>query len=291
MQQKQFTVTEETTLLPFLREHMTGMARNAVKSLLANKQVAIDGKMSTKFDAVLKVGQLVSIAPPGEAFVRLDFKILFEDDALIVVDKPAGLLTIASDKEKEKTAYHQVRAYVQAKNPKHRIFVVHRLDRDTSGVLVFAKNEKLKKDLQDNWEFFVKHRVYEAVVEGRLPQSTGTIESYLHETATHLVYSASPKGGKKAVTKYDVLRTEGKYSLVRLYLQTGRKNQIRVHMKEAGCPVAGDKKYDAKTNPIHRLALHASSLSLTRPDTNETLTWTSRLPRLLANLVPQNQEK
>lgn len=281
---KQFTVLEEDTLLPFLLSHVKNLSRNSIKSLLSKKQVSVNGKVITKFDHALMPGQRVEIAPVGTTSVKPPFPILFEDDSLLVIDKPAGLLSIATEGEKVKTAYHQLTAYVKSKDPKARIFVVHRLDRDTSGLLLFAKREEVKRSLQEQWDDIVERRGYVAVVEGKPPQQVGTIQSYLHENKEHIVYSGGMQGGKKAVTNYEILNTNPTYSLLQIYLDTGRKNQIRVHMKDLSCPVAGDKKYGARTNPLGRLALHASELRIRRPDTGETLSFKVPAPRTFQRL-------
>jgi len=165
------------------------------------------------------------------------------------------------------------------------VFVVHRLDRETSGVLLFAKSEAVKFALQDEWDANVKRRGYVAVVEGAVEQETHTITSWLKQTKTLLVYSSAREGdGKLAITNYNLLTAADKYSLLDISLETGRKNQIRVHMKDIGHPVAGDKKYGAKTDPIKRLALHASALTLTHPTTGVELRLEARVPTAFARL-------
>lgn len=218
---------------------------------------------------------------PEEAPSSRDPRILYEDGDLLVINKPAGLLSIASDKEKERTAYYWMTDYVRHGNPDARIFIVHRLDRDTSGVLMVAKNEQMKQALQERWNELVQVRGYTAVVEGRLPESKGRIHTWLKETKTMLMYSSDRDGeGLEAITDYEVIGTDLEYSLVDIRLRTGRKNQIRVHMKEQGCPVAGDKKYGAKTNPFHRLGLHAGVLEVEHPFTGKTLSFRAEIPSL-----------
>ena len=206
------------------------------------------------------------------------------------MDKPAGLLSMGNERERRRTAYRAVSEYVKAREPGKRIFIVHRLDRDTSGVLVFAKDEKLKHALQDNWEKLVKKRGYVAAVEGHLPQAEGTVRSWLRETATHLVYSG-PKGreAKEAVTRYRAVAENRGYTLAAVEIDTGRKNQIRAHLSELGHPVAGDKKYDAATDPIKRLALHAYQLTLTDPRDHKTLSFTAPVPDGFRKLFPRRR--
>ena len=285
---KVLAVTEETTLLPFLLREVTGKSRNTVKGLLTRRQVMVDGTVVTRFDAPLLPGQQVTLLPPEAAgAAELPFPVLYQDRDLIAVDKPAGLLSMGNEKERTRTAYRMVSDYVKAREPGGRIFIVHRLDRDTSGVLVFAKNERMKRALQDHWEALVQKRGYVAAVEGDLPEPEGTVRSYLRETATHLVYSG-PRGkeGREAVTHYRVLARGKGFSLVEVTIDTGRKNQIRVHMQDLGCPVAGDRQYGAQSDPMGRLALHAHVLRFTDPRSKKTLELKASLPLGFQKLFP-----
>ena len=282
------TVEEETTLLPFLLLRVRDKSRNTVKGLLSRRQVLVDGEVVTRFDAPLAPGQRVELLPKDSAgAAELPFPILYEDTGLIAVDKPAGLLSMGNERERRRTAYRAVSDYVKAREPGRHIFIVHRLDRDTSGVLVFAKDEKLKRALQDNWENVVKKRGYLAAVEGTLPRWEGMVRSYLHETATHLVYSG-PRGrqAKEAVTRYRMVAENRGYTLAAVEIDTGRKNQIRVHMQDLGCPIAGDRQYGAQTDPMGRLALHADVLVLTDPRTRRALTLRAPLPLPFRRLFP-----
>lgn len=276
-----YMVSEPTTLLPFLLTSVKGKSRNNVKSLLSRRLVAVDGVPVSRFDAPLAPGQRVSIlsisAPRADA---TPFPILYEDEHLIVVNKPAKLLSVATDKEKTRTAYHMVTDYVKSKRVDDRIFVLHRLDRDTSGVLMFARDPQTKELFQSHWNDMVTRRGYLAVVEGVPKPDRDTIRSFLVETDTHLSFSGRPgKGAKEAITSYQVVKAGNGYSLLDIAIETGRKNQIRVHMKERGCPVAGDKQYGARTNPIGRLCLHANELSFTHPATGEQITFKAKMPR------------
>lgn len=292
-QSTDYRVEEAGTLLPFLLERVKGKSRNTVKGLLSRRQVQVDGKTATQFDKPLRPGQTVTLLPPPEYQPpKVPFEFLYEDEDILVIDKPAGLLTVATEKEKNRTAYHMVTDYVRECSRGGRIFVVHRLDRDTSGVVLFAKNEETKRALQENWGENVESRVYLAVVEGRPPQEKGTCRSWLLETVTHLVWSAGPdSGGKEAVTHYEVLAAEGGYALLRVSLDTGRKNQIRVQMQELGCPVAGDKQYGAATSPMGRLGLHACELAFTDPRTGERVSFTAPTPREFKKLFPSWRER
>ena len=224
-------------------------------------------------------------APP-KRFQPHGLTILYEDRDILVVDKTNGLLTVSTDKVREKTAYYLLTDYVRKGNPKSReqVFIVHRLDRDTSGVLVFAKNETAKRYLQDEWQGFEKK--YYAVIHGTLAEKEGVITSYLTENAAHRMYSVNdPKKGKLAKTGYKVLSESKKYSLLEIDLLTGRKNQIRVHFAEKGYPVAGDKKYGKKEKGIKRLTLHAASLTLLHPYTKEKMTFKAEVPAYFDSLV------
>lgn len=286
--QKRLSVSEPEELLKFLIDKLTDQGRNNIKSLLAHRQVQVEGKVVTQYNHPLKTGQEVVInwllvRDEGQA---KDLKIIYEDTDLIVLDKPAGLLSMSSDKEKVYTAYHQLTDYVRITNPENRIFIVHRLDRDTSGVMLFAKNEEVKRHLQDNWKDVVLDRAYVAVVEGKVEKQEGTIKSWLKETKTKLMYSSSIAGdGLEAVTHYKVLQSSAQYALLELRLETGRKNQIRVHMKDMGHSIVGDKKYGSKVNSIGRLALHAHILAFHHPVTGEVMRFETEVPRAFSRLI------
>lgn len=186
--------------------------------------------------------------------------IVYEDKELLVINKPAGVLTIATDKEKFRTLYHEAREYVKKQNPKNKIFIVHRLDKDTSGIVVFAKNEKLKKELQTDWNALAHIREYIAVVEGKVMKNNDTLKSFLKEDKTYQVRSS--KKGELAITNYEVISKTKAYSLLKIRIDTGKKNQIRVQLSESGYPIVGDKKYGCTKNPMGRMGLHASVLGL-----------------------------
>lgn len=276
-----YTVTEATTLLPFLLSQVKGKSRNNIKSLLSHKLVAVDGRPTSQFDTPLAPGQVITIlSAPAPRSGVLPFPILYEDEHLIVVNKPAKLLSVATDQEKTRTAYHMVTDYVKSQHIDDRIFVLHRLDRDTSGVLMFARDAQTKELFQSKWNDIITRRGYRALVEGRPRLDRDTIRSFLVETKTHMIFSGDPgPGAKEAITNYEVLKSGNGYSLLDISIDTGRKNQIRVHMKELGCPVAGDKQYGARTDPIGRLCLHANELSFVHPATGQPVTFTAKTPR------------
>ncbi len=217
--------------------------------------------------------------------------ILYEDYDIIVIDKMAGLLTMGTDREKERTAYFMLNEYVKKGNSRsrNRIFIVHRLDRDTSGLLIFAKTEQAKHFLQDKWEGFDKK--YFAVVHGILQEKEGTITSYLAENNSYRVYSANPEKGKFSSTGYQVIKESEKYSLLEIKLFTGRKNQIRVHLSEKGHPVVGDKIYGGKDTSAKRLALHSASLKILHPYTTKEMVFTSEIPAYFNTLVKKKENR
>ena len=280
-------VTEETTLMVFLLKVLTDKSRNNVKSLLTRKLVAVDGRPTSRYDAPLRPGQTVSILPvsaPG--LTNLPFPILYEDERLIAVNKPAGLLSVGNERERVRTAYRKVSDYVKSQHVDAKIFVVHRLDRETSGVLIFAKDPETQKAFQEHWNEIVTRRGYYAVVEGVPRPAEDTVVSHLIETATHLVFSGQPGlNSRRAVTHYRTMAAGHGYALLDVSIDTGRKNQIRVQMQDRGHPVAGDKQYGSKTNPLGRLCLHAYELSLTDPVTGKALSFVARMPRDFMKLV------
>ena len=213
---------------------------------------------------------------------RLD--IIYEDKDIIVINKPSGLLTVSTDKEKDKTLFKEVSEYVKKSNPRIKIFIIHRLDKDTSGIVIFAKNQNIKYMYQNNWDKIVLKRGYVAVINGNLSKNTGRIKSYLKETKTLLVYSSNDKKeGKLAITDYKVIKKSKKYSMLAIDIKTGRKNQIRVHMKDLGTPILGDKKYGNKKDLSDRLYLHANELILINPKNNKKIEFICEPPKKFNN--------
>ena len=219
------------------------------------------------------------IKSPPKRFQPRGLSILYEDRDILVVDKISGLLTISTAKVRENTAYFLLNTYVRKGNQKsrNRIFIVHRLDKDTSGIIIFAKNEANKRYLQDEWQNFNKK--YYVVIQGTMKAKEGIITSYLAENRMHKMYSVTdPQKGKLARTRYKVLRESKKFSLLEIELLTGRKNQIRVHFSENDTPVAGDKMYGKIDKRIKRLTLHAASLTILHPDTKEKMVFNTEIP-------------
>ena len=279
----EWVVNEQTELLKYLYEVLSSRSRNSVKGILNRGQVLVNGKVSTQFNDLLNPGDRVQIHTrvATDEVKMTGVTILHEDNDLIVIEKEPGLLSIASEDEKHLTAYRQLTDYVRSVNPKNRIFVVHRLDRDTSGVMVFAKNKEAQQTLQNSWQESVPERAYIALVEGAVKKD-GTVTSWLTENKTFMVYSSPrPNDGKKAITHYKVLQSNRNFSLLQVNLDTGRKNQIRVHMLDIGHPVVGDKKYGSRNNAIGRLGLHANTIELKHPTTGESMRFESKVPASL----------
>lgn len=270
---EKYIVKENEILIEFLKKMFSNLSKNSVKSLLHNEKVFVNGNMTTKYNYELNVGDVVEIREK----VAKNIDIIYEDKDIIVINKPSGLLTVATEKEKNKTAYHLVMEYLKKKNKNNRIFIIHRLDKDTSGIIMFAKNERAKHLYQDNWNDIVKKRCYYAVIDGKMENKEGTIKSYLKENS-NMVYSVKDRSGKLAITEYKVLKERKNISLLDINLKTGRKNQIRVHMKENKTPILGDLKYGEKSKLINRLALHAYKLELINPVTKKLLTFEINMP-------------
>ena len=243
--------------------------------MLTNKSIVINNKIITKYNYLLKHKDFLLI---NQNKVESDLNIIYEDKNIIVLIKPSGLLTIGTDREKEKTLYYMVSDYVKKINKNNKIFVIHRLDKDTSGIVMFAKNEVVKNQYQDNWDKLVRLRKYYALVEGKI-DNAGFVESYLKEDKNFNVYSTKDKSGKYAKTEYTVIKNTKEYTLLDINLLTGRKNQIRVHMKDLNHPIVGDKKYGSNINPIHRLGLHAYKLEIIDPISRKLLKFVDKMPR------------
>lgn len=221
----------------------------------------------------------------GDLMKKERLNIIYEDKDLLVVDKKSGLLTISTDNEKEKTLYHQVYTYLKKKHKNNKVFIVHRLDRDTSGIVLFAKNEKMKYALQNKWNEITK-REYVCVVEGIVEKNKDTLKDYLSETKTLRTFSTAPRNGKLAITMYEKLSTGKNNTLLKIIIKTGRKNQIRFQLSNIGYPIVGDKKYGSKTNPLKRLGLHANKLELIHPFTKKTIVFETKIPESFLKIFP-----
>jgi len=275
-------VSENSGLMDFLMKQMPQKSRNNIKSLLGNRQVLVDGQIISQFNHPLVPGQKIEIKtgriPEEKEFPG--YTIVYEDHDLIVIDKKAGLLSIATETEKRATAYSMLSDHVKNQDKSNKIFIVHRLDRETSGLMLFAKSDMVKHHLQETWNDTIIERSYIAVVEGMVGKTEGVISSYLYEDNNFKMHSSPYAGnGLKSVTHYTVLKRNDRYSLLKVNLETGRKNQIRIHMQEIGHSIVGDKKYGATTSPIKRLGLHAQQLSFVHPSTGKKLNFEIAIPK------------
>jgi 23S rRNA pseudouridine1911/1915/1917 synthase len=280
-------VTDETELMKFLQDQLKDKSRNTIKSLLAHHQVYVDYKITTQFNHPLEIGQqvIVNWGKVQQISPKKGLKIVFEDPFIIVIEKQPGLLSIATDKEKERTVFRILSDQARKLNPKSWIFVVHRLDREASGLMIFAKTKEIQQVLLGALVQGDLQRIYVAAVQGPVALDNGTITSWLKENKAYTVYSSTvPDDGQEAVTGYQVLKKNNKYSLLEITPETERKNQIRVHMKDLGHPVLGDKKYGAEHNPIKRLALHAHVLAFRHPVTGENLRFEIPIPGKFSRL-------
>ena len=287
-----FRVEATDELLTFLMRKMDGKSRTAVKSLLGHRQVTVNSSVQTRHDTPLKEGDKVCISA-GKGNVELrhpKLKLVYEDEHLIVVEKKQGLLTVAAHPgSQEMTVMSVLKAYVRKQNPRNNIYVVHRLDRETSGLLVFAKSVQMQEYMRSYWKELVKERTYVALAEGVFEKPVGTITTWLTEDKRNAVVYSSPvdDGGAKAVTHYKVLKDRRDstdqpcMSLVELHLETGRTNQIRVHLASIGHPVVGDRKYGHGNDfsPVDRLCLHARVLEFIHPATERIIRFETPIPK------------
>ena len=296
-----YKVNRSDELLAFLLRKCN-TSRNNVKSLLSGRQVLVNGSVVTQFDFPLAKDDEVKIAKnsvrgvtapsPVKSKTRearkqpQPIKIIYEDEDFIAIDKPAGLLSVESDKEAE-SAFSCVFEYLKQKDKRARPYILHRIDKETSGVLVFAKNPKIYSMLKMHWNELVTLREYVAVAEGVFEKQADTIVSYLKENKNNLVYSTQDTTGQKAITHYEVRRQTQDYALVSVKIDTGRKNQIRVHLCSIGHAVVGDDKDPSNKNPLKRLGLHAAKLEFIHPITREVMSFSASVPALFMTLFPR----
>lgn len=279
--QSTIVVTEDMELLPFLILNVKDKTRNKLKGMLTHKQFKVNKDIVTKHNHPLKKDDKVIVSWDA-AHRKQNYegvKIVFEDDDVIVINKRSGLLSIGSAKEKRQTAYRIVTSHIQLENPVARLFVVHRLDREASGLMVFAKNRNAQLELKDNWKRTFAKNMYLVVAEGTIEEDEKTIKSYLRESKALIVHSSNnPKDGKEAITKYSVVKKNEYYTLLEAYLHTERKNQLRVHLQDIKHPIIGDKKYGSKQNPLNRTGLHLRKLTFLHPKTQEEMTFETKVP-------------
>ncbi len=268
-------VLEKGELLETLFVLFKDLSKKKIKNYLKDGGVLVNGKVVTKYDAIVLKNDIIELNKINKTHKKSNLDIIYEDEYFFVINKPTGLLSISTTKEKEKTAYHLVREFIKSRKKNDKIFVLHRLDKDTSGVLVFVKDNTLKNLLQNNWDKYVKTREYIALVTGTV-KDIDDYTCYLKEIGPDKVIVTNKKEGKIAVTSLKTINKNNKYSLVKVNIKTGRRNQIRVVLNHLGSPIVGDKKYGGiKSN---RLYLHASKLTITNPLNNKTYTFESSIP-------------
>ena len=285
---RRWRANEAGTLLACLLEALKPQSKTSVKALLRHGQVWVNGAMVTHAHFPLHPGDEVDIiAHTGgqTAFRHPQMKIVWEDDDLIVVDKKDGLLSVPDSPAQQRTAYGLLSQYVRRIHPRNRIFILHRLDKGTSGLMMFARNKNVQEYLRANWHEMITRRTYIAVTEGAPEAYEGVITTYLAENSRMKVYCTDARHGKEAISRYRVLKSNAQYALVALELETGRKNQIRAQMEHLGCPVAGDPKYGAQTDPAGRLMLHATRLFFIHPATGEEMRFETPIPKRFRDLV------
>lgn len=276
----ELSVHEDCTLMDFLLKEMHGVSRNRVKDLLHGHAVSVDKKLTTQYDAELHAGQTVRVSRHKRSteLVNKYVKIVYEDKSLIVIEKAAGILSMGVPGQY--CVKDVLDEYFRRRHFKCTAHVVHRLDRDTSGLMLYAKNLEVKDMLEQAWHEIVFDRRYVAVVSGKMEREGGTVHSWLKESKSYVTYSSpTDNGGKEATTYFRRIDTSDNYSLLELRLETGRKNQIRVHMKDIGHPVAGDEKYGDGHDPIGRLCLHAYRLFFYHPVTGVRMEFETPIPQ------------
>lgn len=278
-----------SALKAFILSAWPDLSGNRVNGLLHRGQVKLRGEVTTQFDAPVNEGDAVAInfTRPYTVLRHPRLQLVYEDEYVVVVNKGYGLLSVSRGAAKpETTAYNIVKNYLKECDSRQKVFIVHRLDRDTSGLMMFAKTPVAKEAMQHNWNNMVLERKYVAVVEGNVENDEGVIRSYLGETSAHEVFSTQdPQQGKLAVTRYKVLARGQGRSLVEYSLDTGRKNQIRVHSRELGHPIVGDRRYGASQSPIGRLCLHARTLRFVHPQSRNDMNFQLPVPAKFLKLV------
>jgi 23S rRNA pseudouridine1911/1915/1917 synthase len=279
-----FTVKSDSlTLFDFLFTQISSKSKSGIKSLLSNRQVMVNGKTETQYNFLLTTGDnvFINFSKPKASLKHPKLQLLYEDEYLIVVNKSPGLLAVATERKEESTAFHIVRNYLRKQDPASKLYVVHGIDREASGVLLFAKDKEVQIILQNNWYGKSHERIHHVLVEGQPEKEKDTIVSWLTESIkSRKVYSSlQENGGQRSVTHYQLLKSSGNFSLLEVKPETGKKNQIRVHMQSIGHPVVGDKKYGAQSSLGGCVGLHLSSLSIRHPFTGKLIRFESPLPQ------------
>ena len=287
---------EQYTNLPVVKEPIElmdflitkgNMSRNKVKTLLTHRAILVDKKITTQYNFELLPGMVVQMSKNHhqKEFRSQQLKLVYEDAYIIVIDKREGVPAVSSERKRERTVFNILTEYVQRSGKQRRIYGVHRLDREASGLMIFAKDERTKQNLQDNWERIVMERTYVAVLEGEMEKDRGVMASWMVDDKVYFAQAPVNNASEKAVTNYSTIKRVNGYSLMELELRNGRKEQIRVHMNEMGHPVVGDVKSGVDNDPLGRLALHAFRLCLYHPVTGEPLQFETPYPISFRKLV------
>lgn len=285
---KTWTVKNGGTILEVAASFLKDHTPTKLKSMLKHNQFAVNSMPMSQYDFEVHEGDTFSVNfdQSFQVFSNPRVKLVYEDEHILVINKGYGVLSMGTDTKKDGTAYSIMREYMKYHDPRAKVFIVHRLDRDTSGLMMLAKTIEAKEAMQHNWNNMVLNRKYIAVVEGEVKQQEGVVKSYLAENSQYEVYSTDdPSKGQFAVTRYKCLKATKSYSMMEVELDTGRKNQIRVHMKDLGHPIAGDRKYGAAHSPINRLALHAQTLRFVHPITRREMNFSAPIPSGFRSLV------
>lgn len=283
-----YRIEEDIELLKHLAATYPHKKKALLKQVMGGGQIRINGDVITQFNHVLKKGDEIQInwAKPSKKVKLQKLNILYEDQDLIVIEKEAGLLSVASLKEKQKNAVQILKEHMEALDPRNKVYIIHRLEREASGILLFAKSQKIQELLQNSWEQYVIERKYIAIVEGKIKETSHTLRNYLRSNKNNQVFIVdTPEKATEAVTHFKLLKQTNAYSMLEFKLETGFKNQIRVQMSHFGYPVTGDKKYTAKKNPLARVALHANLIELKHPISGEHLKFELVPPSNFRNLV------
>ncbi len=279
--QSTFDVDEETELLQFLIKKLKDKSRNKIKGMLTHKQFKVNNDIITQYNHPLKPNDkvIVNWDSPHRKQSYEGIKIVFEDDDVIVINKRSGLLSVGSEKEKRQTAYRIVTQHVKQENPTARLFVVHRLDREASGLMVFAKSKSAQLELKDSWITTSSKNMYLVITEGTIKKDKDTLTNFLTESKALIVYTTeNKKKGKEAISRCSVVKKNEYFTMLEAWLDTERKHQLRVQLQSIGHPILGDKKYSSKENPINRMALHLRKLTFIHPSTQEEMTFETKVP-------------
>lgn len=281
----EFHVNEEDSLMEFLIRKMGSMSKTNIKNLLSKRRVSVNGQVESQYNLALHVGDTVELDSTNikYKFSHPKVQIIYEDEYLLVVNKKEGILSVATPKHEEVTTYKVMLNYVKKQNYQNNLFVVHRIDRETSGVLLFAKDPQTQMTLKEHWHDDTHIRYYYALVEGEMEKDEDTIKSWLTENPKSLKVHASnvDDGGELAITSYKVICKKKGLSLLKVNIKTGKKNQIRVQLSSIGHPIVGDRKYGAKTAFIGRLGLHAAILGIIHPATGEPIQFEAPMPKVM----------